>query len=607
MQTYFRIIRFGKPYFWWGGLALICILVYTIFSAVSLVSIIPFLEILFGQADIGAPSMPFSWLDIAAVKAHGYYFLSQQIAATDKMQVLLYFCITVCVMIVVKNLARYGSSFCMAPLEFGIIRNMRNQMFGHMSSLDLNYFTKNRKGDLISRQVSDVQTVTFAIVSNLQMIVREPLTVFVFFFTLLFISWKLTLFTLLILPLTAILINLIAKPLKRDTRRGQEVLGDLLGILDEFISGIRIVRAFQKEEYERGKYQQQNDEYTRLQVSIRRKVELASPVTEIISVGIVCIIIFYGGSLILEANSQFKASEFIGFIAVFTQFLSPIKVISNAISKIQKGIAAFERIDDMLQEKVSIQSPPHAKAKTTFTDHIRFEKVGFRYDADGPEVLKDIDFSLKKGQTVALVGPSGGGKSTLADLLPRFYDPTAGQILLDGTDIRQMRLEDLRAQIGIVSQEGILFHDSVLHNIAYGIEALDRGAVIEAAKVANAHEFISELPEGYDTLIGERGTRLSGGQRQRIAIARAVLRNPAILILDEATSSLDTQSEKSVQNALTQLMQNRTTLVIAHRLSTIQNADLILAIEMGQIAERGSHQELLAQNGLYKKLHSLQA
>ncbi|MEL6842881.1 MAG: ABC transporter ATP-binding protein, partial [Bacteroidota bacterium] len=408
----------------------------------------------------------------------------------------------------------------------------------------------------------------------------------------------------IILPLTALAINAIARPLKRDTRKGQTVLGELTASLDEFLSGVRIVKAFQRETYERDKYAQQNRTYTRLQVSISRRLNLASPVTEIVSILIICVVIFYGGSLILAEEPSLKASEFIGFLAVFTQFLAPIKLISNAVSKIQKGNAAYERIEQLLAEEPLIQDHPQATSINGFSEDLVFEQVSFAYGEE--EVLQDISFRLPKGQSLALVGPSGAGKSTLADLIPRFYEPLRGTILLDGQDIRQIKMSELRSLFGIVTQEGILFHDSVRQNIAYGLPNADPQAIEQAARIANAHEFIEDLPEGYDTIIGERGTRLSGGQRQRIAIARAILRNPPILILDEATSNLDTQSEKAVQEALDRLMQDRTSVVIAHRLSTIQQADQILVIEAGQIVERGKHETLLQQNGLYRKLHDIQ-
>ncbi|MEL7533583.1 MAG: ABC transporter ATP-binding protein [Bacteroidota bacterium] len=603
MRTYYRIIEFGRAWWGWGAWAILAMLVYTLFSAVSLVAVIPFLEILFGQT-APAPTEALIWYQASSLKAHAYYQLSQWMLQYPPSQILLGFCALLLVAILIKNIARYMGSYCMAPLENGIVQALRNQLFAHLTKLDLSFYTRNKKGDIISRMVSDVNTVTEAIISTLQNLFREPLTVLVFLAALLFISWQMTLFILIILPLTALAINGIARPLKRDTRRGQAVLGELTASLDEFLSGMRIVKAFQREAYEREKYEEQNTRYTALQVSISRRLNLASPVTEIVSLGIICVVIFYGGTLILSEEPSLKASEFIGFLAVFTQFLAPIKLISTAVSKIQKGNAAYGRIEQLLDEKALIKDQEGAKDFGKFKESIAFEAVDFAYTDD--LVLSDINFRLKKGEMLALVGPSGAGKSTLADLLPRFYDPSKGKILLDGLDIKEIKLVDLRAQFGIVTQEGILFHDSVFQNIAYGLPNADPAAVKQAAQIANADEFIAALPDGYQTIIGERGTRLSGGQRQRIAIARAILRNPPILILDEATSNLDTQSEKAVQEALDRLMRDRTSIVIAHRLSTIQQADQILVIDNGKIIEAGKHAELLQNAGLYRKLHDIQ-
>lgn len=604
MLTYFRILSYGKPYFWMGGVAFLALLVFTVFSAVSLVSVIPFLEILFDTSPLAPPDAPFEWLNSSSLKAHAYYKLSKWMVDFGKIQVLMYFCLTLCSAIIIKNIARYVSGYFMAPLEQGIIKELRNHLFKHLSTLGLGFFTKHKKGDIIGIVVSDVQVVQESVISTVQSLIREPITMIVFFSTMVFISWKLTLFTLIVLPITGLAINFIAQPLKRQARKSQSILGELIATLDEFISGIRIVKAFQKEDYETEKYLKQNRDFTRLQVGIRRRTELASPITEVLSIAVVCIIIYYGGVMILGNEGELKASEFIGFIAIFSQFLAPIKVFSTAISKIQKGIASFQRIEELVNEKALIRDLDVPKKLDQFQTNIEFKDVWFKYEEE--DVLKGINLSIPKGSTVALVGPSGGGKSTLADLIPRFYDPYKGGIYIDGIDIKECSLYDLRKLIGIVTQEGILFHDTVANNIAYGMDKPEREEIIEAAKVANAHEFIMHLPDQYDTVIGERGTMLSGGQRQRISISRAVLRNPSILILDEATSNLDTQSEKTVQEALEKLMKNRTSLVIAHRLSTILKADMIVAIDDGKIVEIGTHQDLINQNGMYKHLHDLQ-
>lgn len=591
-----------------GGLALGFMVLATVFGAVSLASVIPFLKILFEEgsaASLQPPAMPFDPLSLASLEAHAYYELERWIVEQGKLQVLAYFCAFLMIVTLIKNVSRYFSAFFMAPLEQGVIYRLRAQVFEHISRLGLPFYTRKKKGDVIGLLVSDVQVIQESVISNVQSIIREPLTLLVYLVCLLLLSWQLTLFTLIVLPVTGLFIAKIRRPLKLLGLKGQDLLGELVAIVDEFISGIRIVKAFQKEGYEVGKYETKNRAYTRMQVSIRRRVELASPFTEIVSIAVVCAIVLYGGNLIIQGGAgSLNSEKFIGFIAFFSQFISPIKIFSNAISKVQKGIAAFQRVEDLLAERPSITERAQPVRIHAFENCIRFEGVYFRYQEE--DVLKDIRFSVNKGEMVALVGPSGGGKSTLADLIPRFYDPYRGRITLDGTDVRELAIADLRALIGYVSQEGVLFHDTVLHNIGYGEAEPDRAAVVEAAKVANAHDFIMQLPQQYDTRIGERGTMLSGGQRQRIAIARAVLRNPPILILDEATSNLDTESEKLVQDALDTLMQARTSIVIAHRLSTIQNADRILTLEQGRIVEQGRHAELLHAGGMYKKLYELQ-
>ena len=604
MRTYFRILGYGRPYIHLGIIALVCLISYSLFNALSLVMIKPFLDILFQESAPQAPPQALELFNMDSVKAHADYFLWENIQRYGKMGILPYYCALLLLLFLAKNVSRYFSTYCMAPLEQGIILGIRAHLFSHLSVLGLGFFMRRKKGSLIGTVVSDVQVVQEAVISTVQSLIREPLTMVVLLFFLQAISWKLTLFTLIVLPLTGIFISFIRRSLKRKSKLGQEELGKLIANLDEFVSGIRIVKAFQKEGFERKKYNARNESYRDLQVNIRRQVGLASPVTEMISIMVVCAIIIVAGTLILSDRSELSGSAFITFIMLFSQLMMPIRVLSNAVAKIQKGIAAFERVEELLDVQPLVKNKPDAKMVEAFKDTLAFEGVFFKYEEE--DVLKAISFEVKKGETIALVGPSGGGKSTLADLIPRFYDPYKGKVLLDGQDIRDLKVEGLRGLIGNVTQEGILFHDTVLANIAYGIEQPSIDKVIEAAKVANAHDFIEQLPEGYHTVIGERGLRLSGGQRQRISIARAVLRNPPILILDEATSNLDTESERLVQDALEKLMENRTSVVIAHRLSTILNAEQILVISKGEIVERGSHKDLLAMQGVYRKLYDLQ-
>ncbi|MEM9984029.1 MAG: ABC transporter ATP-binding protein, partial [Bacteroidota bacterium] len=496
---------------------------------------------------------------------------------------------------------RYFAAFFMVRLEQGTMEGLRNSLFGHLSRQDLAFFTRNKKGRLISLLVGDVQVIQESVQGALIPLLREPITMLVFLLILLGLSWKLTLFTLILLPVTGLVINRIATPLKRSTRQGQEVLGRLTSLIDEFMGGVRIVMGFQKEDYERQRYERDNQDYSNLQTRLRRRMELASPLTEITSMAMICGIIYYATGLILNEKSDLNPAEFIGFITLFSQLLAPIKNMTNVATRIQKGNAAFERIEEFLAQQPLITQATEGKKVPGLQANIGFEGVSFAYGQT--PVLTNLTFQIQKGATVALVGPSGAGKSTIADLLPRFYDPQQGRITLDGVDIRKLELTGLRSLLGIVSQEAILFHDTVLGNIAYGDPHPDLDRVRAAAVMAHAAGFIDQLPEGFDTLIGERGTMLSGGQRQRISIARALYRDPELLILDEATSSLDTQSEKEVQAALNELMKSRTSLVIAHRLSTVRHADLILVLDQGQIVESGEHADLLERQGLYQELY----
>lgn len=606
MKSFLSVLNYGRPDLRYAVIAIVAMLIYSIFSTATLLSAIPFLEILF-HTDVqqALPEAPIvdSW-NIDTVKGWVYYQLELAIRDYGPMNMLVYFSVSLLGLNLLKNIARYISGWAMAPFEQGILMRMRNDLFHHLSRLSLKFYSSNKKGDLIGTLTSDVELIQAAVISTIQILLREPILVLVILGTLIALSWKLTLFVLIILPVTGFFINLISGKLKRKAREGQRQLGNLISILDEFISGMRIVKAFQREDFERKKYEDRNDTYAGLQIGIRRRIELASPVTEWLSILVICGIILFAGSLILEEGpGSPRKAEFIGFLVLFSQLLNPIKLISNGVAKIQKGMAAYQRVEVLMNTPVDIQDPKVPTPWPAFEKELAFQDVRFSYDRE--EVIKGVSFVLEKGKTIALVGPSGGGKSTIADLIPRFYDPIKGGILIDGIDLREMSLKDLRGKMAIVSQEGILFHDSVLANIAYGDLAPDMEEVIQAAKMAHAHEFISQLPEGYQTVIGERGTMLSGGQRQRISIARAILRNPEILILDEATSNLDTESEAYVQEALEQLMKGRTSLVIAHRLSTIREADQILVIQGGEIVERGTHTELVTNSGLYQKLYSV--
>jgi subfamily B ATP-binding cassette protein MsbA len=533
-----------------------------------------------------------------------YYFL--HVAETyGKMGTLLYVCVIIVISVFLANLFTYLSGVVLAKVKAIVIKKMRMDIFERVSGLQIAYFSDERKGDLLSKMTNDVQEVENTIVQSLRVVFREPATIIIYFAVLFLMSVKLTLFTILIIPISGAIIGGITRRLRKTAIQSQESLGRIVNILDETLSGMRVIKAFNAEWFMKNRFDRETDFYADVNVNMARKNELASPISQFLGVSVVAGILVYGGGLVLSGDSDLGASDFITYIIIFTQVLNPAKEISRAMSNIQRGIASAERIFTVIDTPSKINSPKEPVRLTGFKNSIEFQNVNFAYQETN--VLNTINLTLSKGKTIALVGPSGGGKSTLADLLPRFYDPSGGQILLDGVDIRNLSLGDLRSLMGIVTQESILFNDTVFNNIAFGINDANLGTVIEAAKIANAHEFISKLENGYETSIGERGSKLSGGQKQRLSIARAVLKNPPILILDEATSALDSESELLVQEALTKLMANRTTLVIAHRLSTIQHADEILVIEQGQIVQRGTHPELSRITGLYQKLSSIQS
>jgi ATP-binding cassette, subfamily B, bacterial MsbA len=605
MKLYLRILGYGKPFLAQGILGFSCLLIYNFFSIFSIALVIPFLQILFQQSDATAMveaarlSADPSWLQ------RGYIFIADLIAENGKMAVLYYLCATLGASIFLKSLFRYLSSYFIAPFEQSVIHLMRKRLFDHLSILSMSFFTGKRKGNIINVLVTDVQVVQESVIGTVQNMVSDPIQMFLILCSLFIISWKLTLFTLIVLPLTGLFINFISKSLKRKARAGQERLGMLIAILDEFVSGIRIVKAFRTEQYEKAKYEEMNGQYRDLMIAVKRRSDMASPLTEVLSVGVVITIILFGGSLIIAGKGELMPSAFIGFVALFGSFIQPIKTFSSALSRIQRGIASFQRIEEFMEIPEDVKERPNAVSMPAFQHSIRYEGVTFAYE--GAEyVLKDVNLEVLKGQKIALVGPSGGGKSTLADLLPRYYDPLQGRITIDGRDIRDLRVPDLRGSIGVVTQEGILFNDTVLANIAYGDPKPDMARVEQAARIAHAHDFIKVMPLGYQTLIGERGTKLSGGQRQRLSIARAIYKNAPILILDEATSALDSESERLVQEALEKLMEGRTSIVIAHRLSTIIDADQIFVVEGGRITDAGTHHELLAREGLYRSLYNIQ-
>ncbi|MCC6252414.1 MAG: ABC transporter ATP-binding protein [Bacteroidia bacterium] len=606
MKTYFRLINFARPL----GKYLPEYLLYTIlgvvFGLLNFTLFIPLLNLLFTSYDVKENlSLPNFAFDIEYFKDLFNYYFYTIIKEGGKIAALQYVCIIIFCSVLLSNLFKFLSQRVLTSIRTKVVKNIREQVFNKITDSDIRFFYNHRKGDIISTLSNDVHEVENSVVSSLQVVIREPFMLIGFFVLLFTMSAKLTLFTLLLLPLSFILIAQITKLLKRDALRSQELLGLIMGTIDEAISGIRIIKAFTGETYIKKKFDGQNNVYRGLLKSVVNKRELASPLSEFMGVSVLTIVFYYGGKLVLGNSGDLGASEFITYIILYSQVLVPAKNISTAYTYIQKGLISGERILKLIDTKIEINDAPDAKEVTHFEKEINFKSVYFSHGTF--EVLKDINLSMHKGKTIALVGPSGAGKSTLADMLPRFYDVSHGEITIDGINIKELQLKSLRQLMGTVTQESILFNDTIAGNIAFGIEKYDMDKVMEAAKIANAHEFIIGMEQGYNTNIGDRGGRLSGGQKQRICIARAVFKNPPILILDEATSSLDTESEKAVQDALTKLMLNRTTLVIAHRLSTIQYADEILVLDKGHIVERGNHSSLINAGGLYQKLCSMQA
>ncbi|MBX7109363.1 MAG: ABC transporter ATP-binding protein/permease [Chitinophagales bacterium] len=606
MKTYLRLLTFSRPYSGYMPEYVVLAFLSVIFGALNFSLIVPLLNVLFGtvqlQQDAVKPEFTFS----AAYFINTFnYFFQHILAERGKVGALWYVCMVIMCSITLANVFRYWSLRVLARMRTNLIRNIRSALHNQFLDIQAGYFQRQKKGDLLSVISNDVQEIESSVVTSIQVFFRDPATIIAYFTLLFVISAKLTLFTLVFLPISGIIISVISRRLKKESINSQSLLGAIMAISEETISGSKIIRAFNAEPMLRAKFTRENNRFRQSTKAILNTRELAAPVTETFSIAVVVGIMIYGGTMVLSQQSGLSASEFIAFIALYSQILPPAKNISSAVTSIQRGLASGERVLKIIDEPVMIKERPDAIAIQSFNGQIEFRSVSFGYE-DKRYALNNISVVIPKGKVIALVGPSGSGKTTFADLLPRFYDPTDGAILIDGTDIRNYRIKDLRGLIGMVSQEPVLFNDTVHNNLAFGMENVTEAAVINAAKVANAHDFISRLENGYQTIIGDRGGKLSGGEKQRLTIARAVLKNPPILILDEATSSLDTESERLVQTALYKLMENRTSIVIAHRLSTIQNADEIFVLRKGRLEERGTHKELLAKDGVYKHLVDLQ-
>ncbi len=575
-----------------------------IFAVFSLTMIAPVLGVLFDNQPIVEEPVPLA-LSVESVEQNFNYYVSLLITNYSEFYALFFIAFIVIITSLLKNCFRYLAMFQLATTRTGVVKNIRNKLYDKTIDLPLSYYTNERKGDVLSRMTNDVQQIELSLISSLEMIIREPLTIMVYLITLFIMSPVLTIFVLILLPLSGLIIGRIGKNLKISALRGQSKLGIIMSVIEETLTGLRIIKAFNAEDKIKRRFYSLNSLYTRVMTKMYRRHYLAGPTSEFLGTMVVVIIVLYGGFLVLEGQSNLSSQGFIAYIAIFSQIISPAKHFSKAYYNIQKGMASADRFEDIMQAKNTIVEIKNPLPVKSFNNQIEYKNVSFSYD-DNNDVLKNINLVIPKGKSIALVGHSGAGKSTFVDLLPRILDVTKGEILLDGINIKNFKIKDLRALMGNVNQEAILFNDNFFNNIAIGSENVAEDQVIRAAKIANAHEFIMQTKNGYYSNIGEGGNKLSGGQRQRLSIARAVLHNPPILILDEATSSLDTESERLVQTALSKVLENRTSIVIAHRLSTVVNADMICVLQEGKIIETGNHQELLSQNGLYKKYHSTQ-
>ena len=604
-KTFSRVLTYVKPY--WGSIVLNLVfnLITIFFSLFSFALVGPFLTLLFKEGAVEVAAKPEFSFTSDYLMGYLNWFMSSLIAEGGKYHALVFMCLLLLVAFFFRNLGRFFACYFMANVRVGAVHDLRRDVYNKILILPLSFYHSRQQGDTLARITTDVQEVEVSILNYLEMLIKDPLTIFFYFAFMVTLSPKLTLFVLVVLPIAGLLIGKVGKMLKQESKEGQTKLAGIISTVEETISGLRIIKAFNAIRYSSDKFEEQNSDYTKVLRGIHRKRDMSSPMSEFLSSAVVILVLWFGGKLILGGSGNIDAGSFISYIVVFSQIISPAKSFSHGYYNVQKGVASAERIFEILDAEEVITEKENALPIKDFKDSIEYKNVHFSYGKD--EVLKGINLKIPKGKFVALVGESGGGKSTMADLLPRFYEIGAGSVSIDGHDIRDYKIGDLRGLMGVVSQETILFNDTVFNNIAFGMKDVSKEQVIEAAKIANAHEFIMELEHGYDTRIGDRGMNLSGGQRQRLSIARAVLKNPPILILDEATSSLDTESERLVQDALAKVMSQRTSIVIAHRLSTIQYADEIVVLQKGQIIERGKHDDLIALGGVYKKLTDLQS
>lgn len=610
MKEFFRLMRrFVPPYKRYVVWALFLNLLSAVLNIFSFMTLIPILQILFKMDNSVYTFIPWestteSLKDIAINNA--YYYITRLIEINGPSMTLLYLGFFLAFMTLLKTSAYFASSAVMIPLRTGVVRDIRVMVYSKVLSLPLGFFSEERKGDIIARMSGDVGEIENSITSSLDMLIKNPILIFMYFGTLLVTSWQLTLFTIIVLPGMGWVMGKVGRKLKRQSLDAQAKWSDTMSQLEETLGGLRIIKAFIAERKMIDRFTTCSNDFRKATNKVAMRQALAHPMSEFLGTLLIVIVLWFGGSLILSNNSSIDAPTFIFYMVILYSVINPLKEFSKAGYNIPKGLASMERVDKILKAENKIVESPQPKPLNDLTEMIEFKDITFSY-GNTKEVLKHVDLTVPKGKTVALVGQSGSGKSTLVDLLPRYHDVQGGEIKIDGVSIKEVRIADLRSIIGNVNQEAILFNDTFFNNIAFGVENATMEQVVEAAKIANAHDFIMEKEDGYHTNIGDRGSKLSGGQRQRISIARAILKNPPILILDEATSALDTESERLVQEALERLMKTRTTIAIAHRLSTIKNADEICVLHEGEIVERGKHEELLAKNGYYKRLHDMQS
>jgi subfamily B ATP-binding cassette protein MsbA len=603
MKRFLSIVGYIKPYWFFAVLNILFNVLSAFFALFSFVMAIPFLRILFNTQEMVTNAVPFA-MNMEALQHNFNFFLSRIIMDKGAASALLLVSGLVVIMAMLKTGFKFLANYYITPVRVGVVRDIRNKVYKKILRLPMSYFSESRKGDVMSRVGMDVNEIELSVMSSLEMVFRDPITIIIFLVYMFVINYQLTLFALILLPVSGLFIGRIGKNLRKSSMKLQTQQGTLLSILEETLSGMRIVKAFNGEKKITGKFSETNDAYTDTITRVYRRRFLASPLSEFLGTMVMMILMYVGGMIVLNQSSSLSSEAFIAYLIIFSQIITPAKAFSTGYYNIQKGMAAFERVEHILFTKVRIKDRENAVPVNTFESAIEYRDVSFAYDTE--PVLKNINLTIEKGKTIAIVGKSGSGKSTLVDLLPRFIDPDSGTILINGQSIKDFRLADLRGLMGIVSQQSILFNDTFFNNIAFGLDEVKEEDVITAARIANAHDFIMETSYGYQTNVGDAGSKMSGGQRQRISIARALLKNPPILILDEATSSLDTESEKYVQEAIENLMKNRTSIVIAHRLSTVKHADEICVLEQGRIVERGNHKGLLEHEGLYAKYHMLQ-